>query len=221
MTTPGGMPDPTPVRADAVQSAPLAAALASGDAEQIGRALRLDVVVVPVVRAADGEPLIRVFQPQGGSVELMLFSSSAAFAAFLAGDPNREFDVRRGTDLAGFLHQQRSTISRVIFDPAGPHPVAAPIDAVLDALRPRPDDDDVTWVTGGVEAPGRVVDFRLALPFSGWDREVPADLAAPRSRAAARLVKRVTRASAGSSRTTSPRSRITGARPASFPSATW
>ncbi|MHC2998440.1 hypothetical protein [Microbacterium sp. HJ5] len=188
------LPEPTPVHADAVRSEALSAALAAGDEAQIGRALRMDLVVVPVLRGADGGPQIRVFQPEGGGVELMLFSSSAAFAAFLTDDPTREFDVRRGGDLAGFLQEHRTAIARVVFDPAGPHAVAAPVGAVIEALRPRATDDHVAWVTGGPQETAAVVDFRLDLPLSGWDREVPADLGARHSRAAARLVKRLSRA---------------------------
>lgn len=150
--------EPIDVAPDAgVGSARLAAALAAGDAEEIGRALRLDVVIIPLVRGEDGDPQIRVFQPQSaadsaeqaGSYELALFSSVPALASFLAGDPNREFDVQRGAALAPFLQENRAFLGRVVFDPAGPHPVAAPTDAVLAALVPRDDDDLVSWVAPG------------------------------------------------------------------------
>ncbi len=145
--------EPIDVTPDAgVGSARLAAALVTGDAEEIGRALRLDVVIIPLIHAADGERQIRVFQPrdadegQTASYELALFSSVPALASFLAGDPNREFDVQRGAAIAPFLEENRALIGRVVFDPAGPHPVAAPTDAVLAALAPRDDDDLVDWV---------------------------------------------------------------------------
>lgn len=147
--------EPIDVTPDAgVGSARLAAALASGDADAIGRALRLDVVIIPLILSPDGERQIRVFQPQGpgdagaggASYELALFSSVPALASFLAGDPNREFDVQRGAALAPFLEENRAVLERVVFDPAGPHPVAAPTDAVIAALAPREDDDLVEWV---------------------------------------------------------------------------
>lgn len=146
--------EPIDVTPDAgVGSERLAAALATGDADEIGRALRLDVVIIPLVTGADGERQIRVFQPQAadsadgaGSYELALFSSVPALANFLAGDPNREFDVQRGAALTPFLEENRALLGRVVFDPAGPHPVAAPTDAVLAALAPRDDDDLVSWV---------------------------------------------------------------------------
>lgn len=132
-----------------VGSARLAAALAAGDADAIGRALRFDVVIVPLTRGADGSAQIRVFQPTGAGYQLALFSSVSALAAFLAGDAGREFDVRRGAALAPFLREHRELIEQVVFDPAGPHAVAAPTVAVLDALLPRDDDDFVHWVAGG------------------------------------------------------------------------
>lgn len=184
--------DPIGVGADQpIGSERLAAALASGDAEAIGRALRFDVVVVPLVRGDDGATQIRVFEFEGASLQLVLFSSVATFAAFLAGDPAREFDLQRGTALAPFLDQYRDRIVRVVFDPAGPHPVAAPVDAVLESLRPRPDDDEVAWLAGGdgsgagaqtassarpgtaATGSGEVIDFRLAMPLRGWTR-IPA-----------------------------------------------
>lgn len=133
--------------ADPVGSPRLAAALASGEAEAIGRALRMDIVVVPLVRAADGTTQIRVTRTDDGRLDLVLFSSSSTLAQFLHDASAREFDVRRGPELAPFLEAHRANLARVVFDPAGPHPVAAPVDAVIDALRHRPDDDEVGWIT--------------------------------------------------------------------------
>ncbi|MEC5168590.1 hypothetical protein [Glaciihabitans sp. GrIS 2.15] len=42
-------------------------------------------------------------------------------------------------------------IERVVFDPAGPHPMMAIVDDVLQSLQPQPGDDDVAWVAS---APG-------------------------------------------------------------------
>ncbi|WP_336644513.1 hypothetical protein [Microbacterium sp. USHLN186] len=124
----------------------LAAALASGDAEAIGRALRHDVVVIPLLRTPDGELQIRVFEFADEPPALMLFSSVHALRAFLADEPQGRFDVQRGTVLRDFLREHRATIAHVMFDRAGPHPVGAPTDAVLAALEPRPDDDLVRWI---------------------------------------------------------------------------
>ena len=144
--------DPIQVGADAEVGSPrLAAALAAGDADGIARALRLDVVIIPLLRGEAGDPRIRVFQSaehEDGRFRLALFSSVPALAAFLAGDEERGFDVRRGADLIPFLTQNRELLEGVVFDPAGPHAVGAPVDAVIAALQPR-DDDLVEWIVDG------------------------------------------------------------------------
>ncbi len=136
----------------------LAAALEAADADAIGRALRHDVVIIPLLRAGD-ELQVRVFRQQQPAAtddeapdairshgyDLAVFSSVPALAAFIADDPNRDFDVQRGTVLAPFLRDNRALIERVVFDPAGPNPVAASTDAVLAALVPRDDDDHAAW----------------------------------------------------------------------------
>lgn len=53
--------------------------------------------------------------------------------------------MQRGAVLAPFLQDNHDLIERVVFDPAGPNPVAASTDAVLAALAPRDDDDHVAW----------------------------------------------------------------------------
>lgn len=187
--------------ADDVGSAELAAALDERDPVLLERALQSGWVVVATTRADETREL-RLFaglDDARDGWELPLFSSSDALAAFLAGDSAREFDVRRGSDLAGFLVEQRGVISRVVFDPAGPHAVAAPVDDVIEALRPRADDDEVAWMSAGAAPPPRaaVIDFRWAMDLTRWDREVAADVEARHSRPGARLVKRVRRAAGG------------------------
>lgn len=197
---------------DPVGSSRLAAALESGDAEAIGRALRMDVVVVPLIREPDGSTQVRVTSSADGRLDLVLFSSSAALAQFLEDAPSREFEVRRGATLVPFLEAHRASLARVVFDPAGPHPVAAPVDAVIDSLRPRPDDDEVRWITQGddttisaeakaaasvaphdaptpVDAPQTAVDFRWAMPLLGWTRVVPDDLRRHPDRMTSQLAK--------------------------------
>ncbi|WP_166848271.1 hypothetical protein [Isoptericola sp. BMS4] len=139
-----------------VGSERLAAALEAKDVPAIGQALRLDVVVVPILRPSGGETQNRVFEAPEGSArpyEVCLFSSAQTLAAFLTPDaPDREFALRRGTSLMPFLEQHAEVIERVVFDPAGPHPMAATPEDVLLALVPQPEDDDVAWVTGGLPA---------------------------------------------------------------------
>lgn len=190
MTPPGGALPVGPD--DPIGSPRLAAALASGDEEAIGRALRMDVVVVPLIRGADGTTQIRVVRSDG-RLDLVLFSSSSSLAQFLQDAATREFDVRRGPELTQFLEANRRELARVVFDPAGPHPVAAPVDAVIETLRPRADDDEVGWIAQSAPpsaegaaspragaagpAPSReTVDFRWAMPLRGWVRVVPDEL---------------------------------------------
>ncbi len=142
-------------RTTEVGSAALAAALAAKDVAAIGQALRHDYVVVPQIRTPEGELQVRVFEseyPDGPTpYELCLFSSTETLAAYLADNPDREFALQRGQSLAPFLEQYRTVIERVVFDPAGPHPMMAIVDDVLQSLQPQPGDDGVAWVAS---APG-------------------------------------------------------------------
>ncbi|WP_166848279.1 SseB family protein [Isoptericola sp. BMS4] len=136
-------------------SEPLARALAAQQPEAIGRALRHDVVVVPLMTTPEGETQLRVFEAPEGSArpyEVCLFSSTATLAAFLADAPERRFALQRGPTLVGFLEQHLAAIERVVFDPAGPHPMTATPEDVLLVLAPQPGDDDVAWVAGGADA---------------------------------------------------------------------
>lgn len=149
MSEGGNGEDPIAVSGDSSLGSPrLAAALAAGDPKAIARALRQDVVIVPLTRDETGAPTIRVFQFAGEAYELALFSSVSALTAFLADDGQKEFDVQRGSAFRDFLTQHRAVLGRVVLDPAGPHPAAASVDEVLDALTPHPDDDDVAWIAG-------------------------------------------------------------------------
>ncbi len=166
--THGEEPTSIPVEAAPdVGSERLAAALAERDVAAIGQALRHDYVVVPVTRGPGGESQIAVFGAGEGAgpgrYELSVFSSAATFAAYQA--PTKEFALQLGASLAPFLEQHRTTIERVVFDPAGPHPVQADVDDVIAILQPRPTDDDVAWATAE----------EVAAPAAG-DRAVALDL---------------------------------------------
>lgn len=137
-------------RDDNIGSPLLAEALRIGDGDEIGRAVRLEVVIVPIIRTAEHDVQIRVFQPQTpdfpkNRYRLALFSSTRTLIEFLAGDEAREFDLRSGADLALFIREHRGALHDVVLDPAGPYPVAASIDAFLAALAPG-DDDLAAWV---------------------------------------------------------------------------
>ncbi|WP_213816075.1 hypothetical protein [Glaciihabitans sp. dw_435] len=155
--TGGEFPAELPVAAlPEVGSAPLAAALTARDVDAIGRALRLDYVVVPLLRREGGTSEIRIFgtagaTPENPEWELCLFSSTEAFAAFIGEAPDREFGLQRGSSLAPFLAEHVEFLSAVTFDPASPHAMTASPSDVLAILEPRPEDDEVEWATSGAD----------------------------------------------------------------------
>jgi hypothetical protein len=159
-------------------SAPLAAALIARDVDAIGRALRLDYVVVPLLRREGGASEIRIFgtagaTPENPEWELCLFSSTEAFAAFIGEATDREFALQRGSSLAPFLAEQVDFLSAVTFDPASPHAMTAPAAAVLAILEPRPEDDEVEWASAGAnDAVGEVDEARSGSEIS--DDDAPA-----------------------------------------------
>ena len=154
-------------RSTEVGSAALAAALKTQDVAAIGQALRHDYVVVPQLRAGTGDLQVRVFEsehPLGATpYELCLFSSTETFAAYLVDNEDREFALQRGLSLAPFLDQYSDLIERVVFDPAGPHPMMAAPEDVLLSLDPHPGDDDVAWAQS---APGGTLG-EAELPLDG------------------------------------------------------
>jgi hypothetical protein len=151
------MTDETP---EAIPSAPatdvgserLAAALADQDPSAIGRALRQDFVVVPLMRGAEGETQTRVVAADDADGErrweLHLFSSSQTFAAWVGQNSDAgEFGLQRGSGLVPLLDAYLPLLRRVVFDAAGPHPVQASPEDVRASLEPQPGDDDVAWIT--------------------------------------------------------------------------
>jgi hypothetical protein len=137
-------------------SAPLEVALAARDVEAIGRALRLDHVVVPLLRREDGTTEIRIFDTAGATAdqpqwELCVFSSTEAFATFIGDASGHESAIHRGSSLASFLAEHVDVLSAVTFDPRSAHAMTAPPAAVLAILEPRPDDVDVERVAPGVD----------------------------------------------------------------------
>ncbi|MBD7956072.1 hypothetical protein H9651_00270 [Microbacterium sp. Sa4CUA7] len=168
-----------------VGSARLAAALAAVDVAAIGRALRADYVVVPLMRGPGGETQTRVIEaadPEGERKwELHLFSSTETYSAFLADNAEREFALQAGVGLIPLLDAYLPLLRRVVFDAAGPHPVQATPEDVRASLQPSPDDDAVAWITQeqaerGLREGERVVGFDLFLG-DDWAR---IDLTEPR-----------------------------------------
>ncbi|MCR2825154.1 hypothetical protein [Microbacterium sp. zg.Y909] len=178
-------PETMPIAAaDDVGSERLAQALAAVDVAGIGRALRADYVVVPLTRGPDGQTQTRVIaasDPEGERKwELHLFSSTRTYAAFLGDASEREFALQAGTALLPLLDAYLPLLRRVVFDAAGPHPVQATPEDVRASLEPRPDDDEVQWITGeatehGLRPGETVTGFDLFLG-EGWAQ---IDLTAP------------------------------------------
>lgn len=155
-----------------VGSERLAAALAAVDVAAVGRALRADYVVVPLMRGPGGETQTRVIaasDPEGERRwELHLFSSTETYSAFLGDSAQREFALQAGSGLIPLLDAYLPLLRRVVFDAAGPHPLQATPEDVRASLEPSPDDDPVGWITGdqperGLRDGERVVGFDLFL----------------------------------------------------------
>lgn len=160
-----------------VGSAVLARALESADPAAIGRALRHDYVVVPVIRTATGElqtSVTRASETSDADLELCLFSSAKTYSMYLGDITGGEFSLQRGTSIGGFIRQHRERLARVTFDAAGPFPMTATPDDVLAVLDAQPDDDEVAWITDAPDAaaPPALAD---ASRVSGFDLPLSGD----------------------------------------------
>ncbi|MFC8797983.1 SseB family protein [Promicromonospora sp. NPDC057138] len=147
-TQPDGQRPPASVapRSD-VGSVALALALATGDRAAVGRNLRDDVVVVPILDREDGTPQVQVFPTPEGSdkpYQLHLFSSTQTLSAFLQDAPDRAFSLRRRDSLAPFITRHGAALQQVVIDPAGPSAMTFEVKEVLAALDPEPPADDPT-----------------------------------------------------------------------------
>lgn len=140
----------------------LAAALAAGDREAVLNAVQLGWVVIPVLRSDTNAVQLRAFDgldPQRPGLELPLFSSVATLNVFLAEDQQREFEFVRGSSLGETLANSESLI-RVLFDPAGPHAMAADVDEIITALARAP---RMEAASQGVRDSDRALDLDLPL----------------------------------------------------------
>ena len=153
----------------------MAAALAASDPNAIGRALRHDVVVVPLLVEPDGSVQMRV-SIRDGRPALGVYSSTQTLRAAFPDEPGIQFALQLGTDLSSFLQRYRGELAHVVFDSAGPHPMQASVDDVIALLAPHPGDDPVAWVTGEPSTAVQGVDVTLAPPWVMLDSD-------PRARA--------------------------------------
>ncbi|MFI2104614.1 SseB family protein [Isoptericola sp. NPDC019693] len=118
---------------------PLAAALAAADRDAVGRALRSDPVVVPVLPREDDTPQVRVFAaPEGATLPyaLCLFSTPGALERFLADDPARAYSLRRRDSLVPFLRRHGAVLDRVVVDPGSTHEMTLGVAELSDTLGP-------------------------------------------------------------------------------------
>lgn len=148
----------------------LAEALASSDVPAIGRALRMDVVLLPLLEIEGAESQVRVFPSPDPSrpYRLFLFSSADAYEAFLdADDPQRSFSIVPGRSVAAFLDANLPQLELVAFDPGSEHPMTASPEDVRAILEPRADDDQVAWVTGE-EQPEAALPPGASFDFTGF-----------------------------------------------------
>jgi len=168
----------------------LALALANGDVLGIGQALRHDYVVVPLTREGSGDSklLVTSFTDDEGRqrYELPLFSSAQTLQLYAGTEQNTEFAVRLGATLVAVLEQNAAVLDRVLFDPAGPHPMTASTGDVLASLQPRVGDDEVAWAAssgssveldqilqGLGQAHPIAIDIRLPTDWRQVDLELP------------------------------------------------
>ncbi len=157
----------------------LALALANGDVLGIGQALRHDYVVVPLTRSGQGDSklLVTAFTDDEGRqrYELPLFSSAQTLQLYAGTEQNTEFAVRLGASLVAVLEQNSTVLDRVLFDPAGPHPMTATAGDVLASLQPRVGDDEVAWAASS----GSSVELEQLLEVAGQVHPVAIDIRLP------------------------------------------
>jgi len=168
----------------------LALALANQDVLGIGQALRHDYVVVPLTRSGEGDSklVVTAFTDDEGRqrFELPLFSSAQTLQLYTGTEQNTEFAVRLGSTLVPVLEQNSAVLDRVLFDPAGPHPMTASAEDVLASLQPRVGDDEVAWAASSgssveldqlLEVAGQAhplaVDIRLPVSWTQIDLDLP------------------------------------------------
>jgi hypothetical protein len=112
----------------------LAAALEAQDAVSVALALRNDGVVMPLLPST-GEPQVRVFRRgDADKYMLLLFSSSATYAAMIPEEDAPESTIYSATELLDFLKRNEGVLEAVWFDVAGPHAMQAAPSDVIEAL---------------------------------------------------------------------------------------
>jgi len=116
------------------RSEPLAAALAAQEAAAVAFALRNDRVIVPML-PVEGPPQVRVFRRgDADKYMLLLFSSAENYVRMIPNEPDHRVLAYGPEGLREFLEHNIGVLETVWFDVAGPHPMQAAPQDVLDAL---------------------------------------------------------------------------------------
>jgi hypothetical protein len=118
----------------------LGAALKRQDVLAVAFALRNDHVIVPLL-TVDGPDQVRLFRR--GEVDkymLLLFSTPQTYVAMVPEEPEHRVAPFDREMLVEFLEQNVGVLEAVWFDVAGPHPMQAAPQDVLDALRTSADE---------------------------------------------------------------------------------
>lgn len=119
------------------RSEALARALEAQDAAAVAFALRNDRVIVPLL-SAKGPAQVRVFRRgDADRYMLLLFSSAENYVAMLPKETGHRVIAYTGEELRQFLAENIGVLEAVWFDVAGPHPMQAAPQDVLDALELR------------------------------------------------------------------------------------
>lgn len=112
----------------------LAAALEAQDAVAVAFALRNGSTIVPILPAA-GPPQVRVFRRDDSDrYMLLLFSAVERYVEMLPTERGHRVQAYDGATLREFLASNIGVLEAVWFDVAGPHPMQAAPQDVLDAL---------------------------------------------------------------------------------------
>lgn len=112
----------------------LAEALEAQDAVKVAFALRNDRAILPLLPGR-GAPQIRVFKRDNADkYMLLIFSDAQNYATMLPTEKNHRVLAYEREGLTEFLTENIGVLESVWFDVAGPHPMQAAPQDVLDAL---------------------------------------------------------------------------------------
>lgn len=138
----------------------LASALAGRDYPGVLEALAYGVAVVPVLHTADVLEA-RGFTAADGGLDFYAFSSAATLELFLGVAAERSFVIRAGAAIVEFVAARADVLSRLVIDPAGPHPMPIRV-ADLVAMLSVPADSEAVEPEAA-ELPDKIAGFEVPL----------------------------------------------------------